>query len=1455
VRHCVARVGEKVTPLMGDVVKSATISPDTKTLWIVDNACAQQMAGPCIAGDDIEGLPDPQVITRAEKTLAPVPGAAPFSNIVFMQRQKLFLGYTVGETKLGVYDLDMVLISVAEAPTPVYSCKMNPVTQELTTGGVGDISAWLWRARRQVLDIRTQIVNKDNVKAKFAGLPINDMVFDDVETEHQRVFAVCDRSILIFDMRGIQLNVFESIHSAPIVTLLYHLEFEMLVTAARDGTIKLWDQLGGLKHAFVGHTREVTSLIRHPYESLIMSSSLDRTIRVWNLQTLDTVLTVTTAEPIEHIGRLSHKLRMFSVSKSGVECWKINTVYCDFAAIGETVISIGRIESIGRPARILALTEKGSTFLVSPLSGQKINSARELKNYISASYSSSLDHCYCLTDASIEVQDAGINPMVAQTSWKAPKGIVYSCLCSVEPQAGFPGSATKCLLLMGTTDGDMVVVNGLTGKQLHFFKKVHTGVTTHIVCNNAGTRIVSFGDDKLVQVWILNPKTEEIKPAQKWYLPLVPKHAAMMNSGGTAGAVVQRLCVVVENEFAGKFPVYVFDTESKRIHKHAPEDDHFGVVTAAAACQTMMWFVTCALDGRVKLWSDKNVLLRELDLYHPVTSCDFLNKRGCLAVGILSHIQQVNIEDFIPDRYKSRYADNMLNATDDVLEHEVVSSIKEDVKFLSPAAGATAKAMKARKDKLLAAAQDRARKREMETQRRQQGHNDIFSRDAELERLAEKREMARREDPELNGRPKRNVRMAAYMKWLYPQPDEAREATEMYKDADEAKLPDMTREEYEKVEKEIALMPVMQSGHAGQLWHQSVAAYCPHSELPPPPLAPDGYIPNSIIWQQMRAYGGEPGVGSVPDGWQPKQMTDEQRNAQVISDAESDGEAGGDLMGLALASDPESEEEEEDDEEPVVEKRKRTRAPQTPSNFNKPDKPVSNKFKRLEKAETPPRTPTPEPEPEVKPPTPPPTPPPPPPPDSPPPKPAAPAEEKRPALPRYITMFRGAEWFDALYPRAISKTFDFLRPHGPVDNVWPQITLTDWLTHLASSDMEQRDGGIGFTGQRKGLIWKSKQGTLDSKHFDGMLSAINKLASDDSVRPLFGIQDIQLISTTILEVLRASRRAAEVEKEDEARRLRRKKRAKKRKDGKLAAHPEVPGGEDADGNVVFPAPTGEATDSEGGTTADEVGDTDEMNPEQLRELRAHSMVAIDTLTQLRVTTKESVSEILLMQSVGNEKERLFARKSLMSLGLEDPQDLLMKSLTSVVENFLTESGVDPSHEKIRRRTSLNQVGHFLGDAMSSLGAKKWRDRMSIGGGDAVEDEEECYVDAVNYWVKLNEKREEAALEEKEEEVEVVQAKLERMILPQIKTNTTVPRIGYMRFKPGSAGPIRANNLKWPGTGDGDVRSQKATKLELRPHFFEPTPHLETSKDMSKDAKPFSLFNSGRYFNPAKSWAD
>ena len=539
-----------------------------------------------------------------------------------------------------------------------------------------------------------------------------------------------------------------------------------------------------------------------------------------------------------------------------------------------------------------------------------------------------------------------------------------------------------------------------------------------------------------------------------------------------------------------------------------------------------------------------------------------------------------------------------------------------------------------------------------------------------------------------------NVEQAAYMRWLYPQPDEARDATDMYKDAPRKELPDMTFEEYEAMETDISVMPVMQSGNASQLWYQSIAAYGPTKNLPPPPLAPDGYIPNSIIWQKMRLYGGEPGVGAMPAGWKPQAMSDEQMNAQLL-DPDSDEEAGGDLMLAALASDAETEDEVVSDEEVEQPKRTKRRAQaRRPSDLETP-KVVPNKFKKRTKEEPPPTPPS-SPEPELEAP---PTPPPPPLVKEKPPSPPPPAVvvEIRPPLPRYITMFRGEPWFEALFPRAIAKTFDFLRPHGPVENAWPQVTLSDWLEHLASSDLEA-GGGLGFTGQRKGLIWKSQQGTLDKKHFDGMLHAINKLASDDSVRPLFGTEDIQLISTTILEVLRAGRRAAELEKAEDDKKHRKRRRKKKPTD--LEVH--VEGDEDAD----FPA--GESSASEAGTDDDVVGELGDLDPADINKLRQNSMACVDTLTKLKVTSKVSIQEILLLKTMGDESEKLMAHRSLMALGLQDPQNVLMHGLLSgALAGELSNLGSD---ERIRRKTSLTHLGHFLGQASTEFAAKRWKER-------------------------------------------------------------------------------------------------------------------------------------------------
>jgi WD40 repeat protein len=90
------------------------------------------------------------------------------------------------------------------------------------------------------------------------------------------------------------------------VAMLFIEQRDVLVTAGRDGSslfnniflflnsvffpsVKVWDNRWFILYAYVGHHDRVLSLSKHPFGPYVISSSLDRTIRVWSLEYGDVV--------------------------------------------------------------------------------------------------------------------------------------------------------------------------------------------------------------------------------------------------------------------------------------------------------------------------------------------------------------------------------------------------------------------------------------------------------------------------------------------------------------------------------------------------------------------------------------------------------------------------------------------------------------------------------------------------------------------------------------------------------------------------------------------------------------------------------------------------------------------------------------------------------------------------------------------------------------------------------------------------------------------------------------------------------------------------------------------------------------------------------------------------------------------------------------------------------------
>ena len=130
------------------------------------------------------------------------------------------------------------------------------------------------------------------------------------------------------------------------ITLIYLL-FQYLVTGAKDGSIKVWDDKGNIKIIFVGHLKSVNTLAVYPFGTYIMSGSSDCTIRVWSLDTADEVDRISTKEPVFGLGTILLQEKMTCIRL------EVNRLSC-----GELSIFIASLQPLGKQVTVIFCTKQ-----------------------------------------------------------------------------------------------------------------------------------------------------------------------------------------------------------------------------------------------------------------------------------------------------------------------------------------------------------------------------------------------------------------------------------------------------------------------------------------------------------------------------------------------------------------------------------------------------------------------------------------------------------------------------------------------------------------------------------------------------------------------------------------------------------------------------------------------------------------------------------------------------------------------------------------------------------------------------------------------------------------------------------------------------------------------------------------------------------------------------------------
>ena len=110
--------------------------------------------------------------------------------------------------------------------------------------------------------------------------------------------------------------------------------FQILLTAATDGSIKLWDNSGNLRSVFVGHISAVTCLSICQNGPLALSGSGDGSVRLWDIDANEQVECIETGEAVVGILKKLGESDFYTYSARSLSFWKLNNVYSIFTIIG-----------------------------------------------------------------------------------------------------------------------------------------------------------------------------------------------------------------------------------------------------------------------------------------------------------------------------------------------------------------------------------------------------------------------------------------------------------------------------------------------------------------------------------------------------------------------------------------------------------------------------------------------------------------------------------------------------------------------------------------------------------------------------------------------------------------------------------------------------------------------------------------------------------------------------------------------------------------------------------------------------------------------------------------------------------------------------------------------------------------------------------------------------------------
>ncbi|TPX54530.1 hypothetical protein SeMB42_g00218 [Synchytrium endobioticum] len=534
-------------------------------------------------------------------------------------------------------------VSMFTIPCAAHELLYNGARDELIT--IGDHTITTWSVKKEKIRDKVEITLAPQWSIT-TNLPSSQWLGATyLDGKSQRLFAAAGAGYIIYDLRN-KREVIRTSSSGTrqIRSLAYCDNLDYTVCGCSDGSIAIRDINTAVVETTHAHTRAVTGLAVYQPDLLVVSCSMDMTIKMHSLCSFQEVYSYQATDPLLSLTFLDDSQISVS-SPDSLLVFDFN----HFQRVWHNSRSV--ISNLGitaeSPRRIVARLEDGTIRIIGTGSGDVITSSLpslDTDDMKAMAHSKQLACLFLLLQSGdFWILKTDVHPCTVVEIWTSLLDARDKCCCIAVLE--FDPTRGSSIFLIAGSQGGRVVVIGRHG-HIYSISQVHGGQVE--ACQAIPPRepsdhglIITSSHDCTVKLSQLSIETGLLHPHATINTTAVPRHISWQSD---------TLCFGGDDGCINMFFLKPGGT-TRPIRGHNKADDHADGITGISAIEKLDLFVTCGNDGTIRVWDSYNSLLREMQLDEPIHGLCVVNSRGDIVVAVRDRLDLLPFSSYLPPGY------------------------------------------------------------------------------------------------------------------------------------------------------------------------------------------------------------------------------------------------------------------------------------------------------------------------------------------------------------------------------------------------------------------------------------------------------------------------------------------------------------------------------------------------------------------------------------------------------------------------------------------------------------------------------------------------------------------------------------------------------------------------------------------------------------------------------------